>query len=861
MIDDPLSDVKRKLSVPVPTQNVLLDAKNVVVAKARATAHWVTQSIVHLVQSHYSRLGWILFYVIALTAFLLYRCTALYGLNKMYGTTKHATGGVVVGALSLGFLEDFVCTTYFACFLWLYDTLAKAYFTPHSRSARLAMKGLKFTVSWLLFLAMMVPFVADAVIVRLRYIRFTFDLVSMAIEEKDHIAAVAVSSSETTDAYVNVAAVVAVATLFAIVRTWAPWANLSNWNPTLLCIDSQEVATSCSPGLTESQDLESPNEKVELVPMHNKLTKSEEHVNSSQYAIVAIDEDSEVVNGTCDKVATRSRVNPSGGISRVFCTRSLKLLMLLFSASMVVVALSRATTPLIAYAALNTTLNELLQHVLEPAMGGSSAFGDADRLGVESFIDSNEERTLYGNRTLYRRTTGFRGDLAFNVSVSDLDPPNVIVIAVESFRFHDSHYLVGDEDPSNLFKGSNITVTPSFDKWAKRGIALRNYWSSWRTSRSVESLMFGQLPYDSVTRSGTTGGQRGTTLSGLPQLFKAKDYETFFTTGCVTDYDTWDFFLPAHGFDTVWSRDKMEKLAQSDLGIKPSDWEGPEHRALDWGVHDDLTFQLLGDLLVNKTKAQRSRMAKGEAKKPLFLNHYTISSHVNYKQRPKWYEEAEKPDFSALYRGQKYAHNIKNYLEMRYFTDLEFGKFMARMAETGVLNDTIVVISGDHGQGPEYGNNVPEDRDVSATRVAGAIVAEGRLGDAVGMVIDDATEQYDILNTLADITGVPEGGFEQDGVGRSLKREIKFGQRVVYSNNPTRKMSVVRGHLRLRYDKLTDSMLLHDVDKDHDMSTDLLPELAAQERSEWMKWRDAGRQINAYYTERWVGKCLLTADC
>ncbi|EEY54590.1 sulfatase-like protein [Phytophthora infestans T30-4] len=275
---------------------------------------------------------------------------------------------------------------------------------------------------------------------------------------------------------------------------------------------------------------------------------------------------------------------------------------------MVVVALSRATTPLIAYAALNTTLNELLQHVLEPAMGGSSAFGDADRLGVESFIDSNEERTLYGNRTLYRRTTGFRGDLAFNVSVSDLDPPNVIVIAVESFRFHDSHYLVGDEDPSNLFKGSNITVTPSFDKWAKRGIALRNYWSSWRTSRSVESLMFGQLPYDSVTRSGTTGGQRGTTLSGLPQLFKAKDYETFFTTGCVTDYDT-------------------------DLGIKPSDWEGLEHRALDWGVHDDLTFQLLGDLLVNKTKAQRSRMAKGEAKKPLFLNHYTISSHVNYKQR------------------------------------------------------------------------------------------------------------------------------------------------------------------------------------------------------------------------------------
>ncbi|ETO82233.1 hypothetical protein F444_03601 [Phytophthora nicotianae P1976] len=129
------------------------------------------------------------------------------------------------------------------------------------------------------------------------------------------------------------------------------------------------------------------------------------------------------------------------------------------------------------------------------------------------------------------------------------------------------------------------------------------------------------------------------------------------------------------------------------------------------------------------------------------------------------------------------------------------------------------------------------------------------------MIIDDATEQYDILSTLADITGVPEGGFEQDGVGRSLKRKIKFGERVVYSNNPSRKMSVVRGHLRLRYDKVTDSMMLHDVDKDHDMKKDLLPELTADERSEWTKWRDAGRQVNSYYTERWVGKCLLAAGC
>ncbi|KAG1695523.1 hypothetical protein DVH05_019679 [Phytophthora capsici] len=217
-----------------------------------------------------------------------------------------------------------------------------------------------------------------------------------------------------------------------------------------------------------------------------------------------------------------------------------------------------------------------------------------------------------------------------------------------------------------------MTITPSFDRWAKLGIALRNYWSGWRTSRSVESLLFAHLPYDHVAKSGLTGGQRETNVSGIPQLFTSKGYETFFTTGCRTNYDSWDAFLPFHGFDTVWSRDEMMKLAQSDLRIQLGGWKGPEHRGLIWGVHDALRSQLLGDLFVNKTKGQSARVAQGEAKKPRFLTHYTISSHVNYKQRPKWYDEAGKPDFSALYKDQKYADNIKNYLEIRYFTDMEF---------------------------------------------------------------------------------------------------------------------------------------------------------------------------------------------
>ncbi|KAE9303789.1 hypothetical protein PF008_g22132 [Phytophthora fragariae] len=855
----------------------------------------------------YPWIGWAFVYGLVLLVFFIYRCTALKALFAMYASVKEGTPGIVLRALTLGLLQDFVCATYFACALWLFDslkagTVRRLPLLSRSGIAQFASKAVTFLVSWLLFLAMTIPFVADVIVVRLRDMRFTFDIVTMAIDEKDNAAAFEVSSEEIAAATVNAVGLVIAATFFAIVRTWAPWADLSTWNPTqikLPCVDSPTHYPYCGVRTTQkhrpsarvnhedsedSQDSSSPTEDSELDLSRvlssrakaNKVRNGDDDdeerdaTKTARYVKVEVLDDAqrpELVDDDDgiydDDNSFESRSTNKMEAYRLYLKRSAIVMVGLVLFPVVVVAISQGSSPLVAYSALNTSLNELFKHALQPRVRQVTPSAEDSSLPwVETFIDyKTEEHTLFGYETLYRRTTGFKGDLAFDVNVTEEDPPNVLVIVVEAFRYHDSHYLVGDEDPSNLFKGSNITITPNFDKWAKRGIALRNFWSSWRTSRSVESLQFAQLPYDHVTKSGMTGGQKDTKLSGLPQLFSAKGYETFFTTGCLTGYDGWSYFLPSHGFDTVWSRNEMKEIAEANLGIKREDWDGPEHRGLNWGVHDDLSFQILGDLLINKTKEQQTRVASGEPKKPLFLNHYTISSHVDYKQRPKWYDEAEKPDFSALYKGEKYADNIKNYLEMRYFADVEMGKFLDRMAAEGILNDTIIVISGDHGQGPEFGNDVPEDRDVSATRVAGAIIAEGRLGNASGMVIDDATEQYDILNTLADMTGVPEGGFEQDGVGRSLKRKTQFGARTVYSNNPTRKMSVVRGHLRLRYDKATDSMQLHNADTDHDMKKDLLPDLTPEERDEWIAWRDAGRRINSYFTKRWEGSCLLAAEC
>uniref|UniRef100_M4BSA1 Sulfatase N-terminal domain-containing protein n=1 Tax=Hyaloperonospora arabidopsidis (strain Emoy2) TaxID=559515 RepID=M4BSA1_HYAAE len=687
----------------------------------------------------------------------------------------------------------------------------------------------------------MAPYFADLVLVVCQHMRFSFGLWTTLLRERDHLKAAPISTQEVYAAYGTAGFLITISAVFALVRALSSWADLSVWNPTKLL----RVPVFCfnvNVSVNRSAEVITEGVKYEAVSL-------EEEYTDSITALDTIEAGSSSGDGNMHRRLKYHRILQASSV----------LVGLVILPSMVIV-LSSVCSPLVAYAALNATLNELFIHAFQPSLKYVEPTNvDGKHPWIDKYIDTSEIYELFGNKTLYRRTLGFEGDLTFNVSVDPANPPNVLIIGVESFRFRDSRYLVGEEDPSDLFRGTNMTITPNFDKWARRGVALRNVWSSYPTSRSLESMLFAQVPYQSNVKTGITGGRNATKLSGVPQLFDEKGYDTYFTTGASIALDDWSVFLPSHGFKTVWDVDVIYALAKKTLGLRRGDRYGAAHRGFYWGLHDDISFKLVGDLLVKKNREQRERLARGEPKKPLFLTHYTISSHGPFTSWPRWFEVADKPDFTQLYKGEKHADRIENYMKVRYFTDVELGKFMDRMEMEGVLNDTIVVIMGDHGQGPEsdFGNSLEE----SMTRVPAAIIAEGRLGDDVGTVIDDAAEHYDLLNTLADITGLPEEGLQQNGVGRSLKRKIPYGERVVYSNDPLRKMAVVRGHQRLRYDEVSEVMMLHDTETDYYMTTDLLPGLTSEERAEWRTLRDDGRHIAAYYKKRWDENCLLAVDC
>ncbi|KAI9985125.1 hypothetical protein PInf_004434 [Phytophthora infestans] len=685
----------------------------------------------------------------------------------MHGSATDYTAFVKMSALSLGFFEDFVCTTYFATALWISDTLKQIVVERYGSTSGLRLdiagKIATFTVSWVLFMAMMAPFVADMMLVVYRDMRFSFRLLASLIKEREYLKAAPISTDEVQTAYVTAGYLFVIASLFALVRVWAKWADLTLWNPTQIVLNPVNNST-----IGKLSKRGAGGVKYDALGRETSTTR---------YQVVRV---AVVITG----------------------------LVLLPG---IAVAVRSACSPLVAYAALNVTLNELLLHMFEPAPMEVKLANLIENLPwVEEFIDKAEEHERFGDDTLFRRTTGFKGELAFNISIDNDNPPNVLIIGVESFRYRDSRIP---------------------------------------TSRSLESVLYAQVPYHSNTETGITGGKRNTKLSGLPQLFSEKGYETYFTTGSTLGFDNWDTFLPSHGFDNVWDADKMKRMAENNFNIRSQDWDNDEHRGFSWGAHDDLSFRLLGDFLLENRAKQVERARQGEPKVPMFVTHYTISSHEPYDSLPKWYEESEKPDFSAMYEGEQHADRVKRYMNARYFTDTELGKFMDRMHNEGFLHDTIVVIFGDHGQAPEVDKfNLHEE---SATRVPAAIIAEGRLGNAVGLVLNDVAEQH---------YWVTEGGFQQNGVGRSLKRKASSKKHVVYSNDPLRKMAIVRGHERLRYDEITDSMMLHDTETDFHMTTDLLPFLKPEERAEWEALREDGRRITAYFKKRWDENCLLAVQ-
>jgi phosphoglycerol transferase MdoB-like AlkP superfamily enzyme len=293
-----------------------------------------------------------------------------------------------------------------------------------------------------------------------------------------------------------------------------------------------------------------------------------------------------------------------------------------------------------------------------------------------------------------------------------MDRPNVIIIVMESFTS-------GFIEPLGGVPG----VTPRFNALVNEGILFDRFYSSGdRTDKGIVAILNGypSQPLTSIIKE----PRRTKSLPYLNMKFKEAGYRTEFTYGYNINYANFNSYLIHAGFDHV---------------THSADFP-PELNTSKWGVHDEFVFEKFFE----ETQQVSS---------PFFKIMMTQSSH----------EPFDVP-METVIEGKD---EISQFLNSAYYADKQLGIFIDKAKKTSWWENTLVVITADHGH--LYPNNPgvsnPDRFKIPMLWLGGAL-------NTTDTVIHAVSCQTDIPNTVL-------AQFEMDA------HEFKFGQDILGNNfNP-----------------------------------------------------------------------------
>jgi len=316
--------------------------------------------------------------------------------------------------------------------------------------------------------------------------------------------------------------------------------------------------------------------------------------------------------------------------------------------------------------------------------------------------------------------------------------PNVLLVIIEglsgaylgTIRAH--HGAPGDMD------------LPYLDTLHRKHYSVPNFIVHQRqTNRGLYTILAGRLPNllsltPKLSSTAQRPGQRY-----LPGLLRQAGYRTVFMQATDMGFMMMDQFMGPAGFDESYSdQDYGEAILRTG-----------------WGV-DDQT-------LLNQAGLRIAELEKGS--KPWFLTLLTCGSHHPYnKLVPAGFTQL--PGETKQSRAFRYA-------------DQALKGLLDRLAKTGVLDHTLVLITSDEAAGNMASTNTI-DRKMSSNW--GHLVV--RLPRARQYKVDDAFGQADIALSVMDYLGL-KAGIRHFG-GRSFFRDYTKNRSLFFANNSTRTLGM-----------------------------------------------------------------------
>lgn len=278
---------------------------------------------------------------------------------------------------------------------------------------------------------------------------------------------------------------------------------------------------------------------------------------------------------------------------------------------------------------------------------------------------------------------------------------NLLLIQLESMN----NFVIGLKVEVD---GEWVEVTPNLNKMLSSSVYLNNYYTTvgiGNTSDSDFTNMTGLYPVGSIY---TVYEYANVLYPSLPRMFKDEGYRTFSShanTGIF--YERAKLFPKLFGFD--------QHYAEEDFDISEA----------------QLIHTWLND--VDFLKNTIDLMADDASSQPVFTYALTISAHIPYRQPTDsvategWFVGKPNllPQDFEIVENDSLNSQFVGYLEHISYADYAIGEAMAYLETSGLADDTIVVLYGDHGCGLDIYDMFYENNEIFQNEINDLIVDSG----------------------------------------------------------------------------------------------------------------------------------------
>jgi phosphoglycerol transferase MdoB-like AlkP superfamily enzyme len=378
-------------------------------------------------------------------------------------------------------------------------------------------------------------------------------------------------------------------------------------------------------------------------------------------------------------------------------------------------------------------------------------------------------------------------------------PPNVILVVLESVAAR----WTG-------LNGGPYQTTPTLGAESARSIVFNNaYAHIGRSSNSLVAMLLSTYPkldFREITEQ--FPDLPGTSLAAV---FRDRGYRTAFMTPSDMSWAGWHTFLDGRGFADI--RD------YHDLSTCPE-------LLSSWGVED----RCMVDAMVDFVEKERSR--------PFFLMAWTTQTHHPYDMSPGV------PELNLLRESTPDDWELGHYLNIVHETDHQLARLFDAVRRTGLEQDTLIVVTGDHGQafGYPHENVYIQGRTAYEEDVRVPLMFWFPRTYRSAVRSTTIAGHVDLAPTIAEIAGVPAA---PDWQGRSLFDTRQPHRAYFYVAEDSFTLGVREGSWKYIYDLRDGTEQLYDLDRDPNEQHNLAgnePERCARLRQRLAAWTEANRR-------------------